>query len=354
MNLTLTYNLSNISTIKIEKHPISIDFILFSIITVISSILNIIGILAVLKVHHKLYQIEVTSLVILWSSGIFGNILWLIDVCLRSIYHFNLTSQFTFICYVTYARQIFWVSRSHSFAIISINRVIILVNNLIVSKIVAKKKYSSNFQKYKYTLLFHTLYFFIICCIFFPSYFVPTLFRITNYKKCSRFWNDTYKLMFTIARNFVSPAITFINYLIITPIIVLIYFSRNRNNDMVRKRFRPTIILTIKLFFYSLFDLVSVITFFLTLYLSKYKISNTITNEEPTYKYLIDIVLGLAIEADFVHSIWFNIFMWIYEICYSFHVAVLLILHNVIRKSIREIFGYNKYGNISTSNSTRI
>jgi hypothetical protein len=340
MNFTSAYNMSNISLIKIENISISIDFIIFNVITAISTILNLIGIIAILRVHDNLYPIEVTSLIILWASGIIGNILWLIDVCLRSIRQFNLTSQLAFVCYITNARQIFWVSRSHSFAIISINRVVILINNLIVCKITAKKNSSSSFQKYKYQILFHVVHIIIICCAFIPSYFIPDMFKITNYKKCSRFWNDTYKLIFTVARNFVSPTITFINYLIITPIIVIIYFSRNRNNAMAKKRFKPTIILTIKLFFYSLFDLVSMITFFLTLYLSKYKITNSIKDEEPIYKYLIDIVLGLAIEVDFIHWISFRMFMWIYQICYSFHVVVFMLLHTVIRQSIKEMFGY--------------
>jgi hypothetical protein len=126
-------------------------------------------------------------------------------------------------------------------------------------------------------------------------------------------------------------------YLIGVPILVMIFFKRNKNNKIARRRFKPTLIMTFKLFIYSLFDLVYLVILFLNVHMIQYQ-----TKENRPYLYLIEIIVGYTVETEIIHTYWFNILIWIYQVCYSFHVLVLIGLHNTLNESIKDMFGWNK------------
>jgi hypothetical protein len=112
---------------------------------------------------------------------------------------------------------------------------------------------------------------------------------------------------------------------------------------MARKRIKPSLILTFKLFIFSLFDLVTFLTFFLNLYFEPYRM-----NIDRPYQYLIEIILGMPLQSiQLIHSVWFNIAIWIYHILNSYHVIVLIALHNVMYQAAREMFGLKRNRQIS-------
>ena len=140
--------------------------------------------------------------------------------------------------------------KSHTFAIIAIHRLIVLIKNLIMTKMSPKLVGKSFFMRYRTAIAFYSVHIFVMSSIFLLNYIIPGLFKITNFGKCTRYWNDTFRHVFLILRSFLSPAITFFIYFICVPCIVVIFFIKNRNDKIKRKRFKPTIILTIKLFIY--------------------------------------------------------------------------------------------------------
>ena len=333
MNINETFLHQNSSDIKPDL--ISIEFIIFSLFTLLSTIINIMAIVAISKCHKEIYAIEVASFIVIWCSTTIGNILWIFDVFLRSIPSFNLVPSLKFICYLTFSRQVFWELKSHSFAVLALNRLNVIKNSLLNKRKLKIKL--TGVPRYKYSILFYSGYFLLMCFTFFPFFFIPNYLQITDYRKCSRTWNDNFKLAFTILRNFLSPSISFFIYVIIIPTIVLIDQKKSKTS-LINKKIRPKLILTLKMFIYSLFDMISIITFLLNLLFSKYKIPYDIINQhESVYKYLIDIILGYCIELPLIHSLWFNLFIWFYQLCYSFHVLVLIYLHNILFNSLKNI-----------------
>ncbi len=100
-----TSSISNVTN-SMNMYPISAEYIVFILTVFFATLMNMFGIKLLIACHKKLYPIEVTSLIILYSSLIIGNSFWLFDVSLRSIQQFNLTQPFLFVCYLTYSRQV--------------------------------------------------------------------------------------------------------------------------------------------------------------------------------------------------------------------------------------------------------
>jgi hypothetical protein len=318
---------------EIKSAIVSIQFIFFSLFTFFSTVLNIIAVIGIVKCHKEIYAIEVASFIVIWCSSTIGNILWIFDVCLRSIPSFNLVPSLKFICYLTYSRQFFWELRSHSFAVLAFSRL-----NVIKTSILSNRQLKSNstgISRYKCSIFFYLVYSFLLCFTFFPFFIIPNFLQITNYRKCSRTWNHYFKIAFMISRSFISPFISFFIYVIIIPTIIIIGQIKNKTR-LINNRLRPKLILTVKMFVYSLFDMISMITFLLNLFFSKYEITFDNTDQnELVYKYLIDIILGYCVEHPFIHTLWFNLFIWFYQVCYSFHILILIYLHNILFISIK-------------------
>ena len=155
--------------------------------TALSSLLNLIGIKALTRVHHKMIPIELTSLVTLWGSLTIANLFWMVDVSLKSIQSFNLSSGFEFLCYLLFSRQVCWVTRHYSFFVIALNRLLIVRDNLVSTRLNKKSKTNATvFQRYKLSILVYSLLIALICLAFFPGYFIHDVFHVKSVAKCSR------------------------------------------------------------------------------------------------------------------------------------------------------------------------
>lgn len=341
-----TLNFSNKSQVGYNPDVYWIYTSIILLSDVSSLLIRLVLCIGMIKCQTKCHPFDVSCLVVANLSFSYGILSWIVESVIDNVNSIQLTSSLSFICYLINARQIFWILSNHSLVFLSFNRVYLIHQSLCNPTVVIKKT-STGFQRWGFSIVFHTVNFLILLAYHLTGYFTNAVV-FTDWSKCWKSTkSDTYKQLNYIFRNLVPCLAIAVNYVLIVPIYLIWHLKQSREKksiqgDIQAKKESQVLRLSILHFIYTFFQASSwLISTAVTEFILK-KDGSYLSSSDPHTVTMFEMFFGTLNNEALIGVWWLELISWLYMILDSFNPLILIFLHKHLHRAIIEILVYWK------------
>lgn len=338
-------NQTNVESSRLNTtidYSVSVNFYLLLTTNVIAIALRTFIWIGMIKCQRKCYAFDVTCLVVSNFSYNVASFLWCVESLIRNVNYFKLSSNVCFLCYVIYARQIFWIVCNQSLILLSVNRMYIIHESLINHHLIridlkTTRRYAlGRFRNQIYVHVTHFTLAFLFILVGYCAGFI----RFRRFDDCSRGYNDKFYRTMIVLRDLLPCLSIFVIYMVILPVYVLRY-KRRANMSIKANSVSRSIRMAVKYLIFSAFQILSLLvsTLINEFMLAKITQQQTVKN----YSTMFEVEFGVFLNPTYVGQVWIEFVAWFYNILEKLNPLVLVYMHRYLFESIRQIICYESY-----------